>query len=152
LKIYIISRIREVIRNKILAPVADENKSANRSLTHRIRSVERRMNSMEQALQKFTAAIELYARHLSSHTSAIQGLSEASQQLKASAAEQNHILRYLLEAVGQPVPGKEEAAPAVEPEAPAPGIPEPEEAGRKRFPPGCVRNRLPRASGESGKI
>jgi exonuclease VII large subunit len=54
-----------------------------------------RYEGTERALTSFADAMQEYARHLSSHTSAIQGLSEASQALKDSAAEQNQILYRL---------------------------------------------------------
>jgi predicted nucleic acid-binding Zn-ribbon protein len=54
-----------------------------------------RYDSTERALASFASAMQEYARHLASHTSAIQGLSEASQSLKNSAAEQNQILYRL---------------------------------------------------------
>jgi hypothetical protein len=43
--------------------------------------------------------MQIYAGHLASHTSAIQGLSQASQALRMSAAEQNRILGKLSESV-----------------------------------------------------
>jgi chromosome segregation ATPase len=54
-----------------------------------------RYEGTEKALASFADAMQEYARHLSSHTSAIQGLSEASHALKDSAAEQNQILYRL---------------------------------------------------------
>jgi GAF domain-containing protein len=59
------------------------------------------MSRTEQALQELSAAIAEYAVHLKSHTAAIQGLSEASQELKRSAAEQNRILADLVETIAQ---------------------------------------------------
>ncbi len=55
----------------------------------------RRYEGTEKALESFASAMQEYARHMASHTSAIQGLSEASQSLKNSAAEQNQILYRL---------------------------------------------------------
>lgn len=55
----------------------------------------RRYEGTEKALESFAAAMQEYARHMASHTSAIRGLSEASQALKNSAAEQNQILYRL---------------------------------------------------------
>ena len=141
------------LHRRLLAPVTDENKRTNRSLTRKIKTVEQRMNSMEQALEKFTAAIEVYAQHLSSHTSAIQNLSEASHELKRGAAEQNRVLMHLMEILGQPGAHKEGIAPEVKPEQP----PEPkqlitDEVGKKQFPPGCVRNRLRLPPGKSWEI
>ena len=105
------------------------------------------MNSTEKALEKFAAAIELYAQHLSSHTSAIQGLSEASHELKRSAAEQNRVLAHLFESVtkpGQtaPAPQLEKAAPQAERKALAPAEPTPVTA-RKPSTPGCARSGQP---------
>ncbi len=54
-----------------------------------------RYEGTERALASFARAMEEYAGHLASHTSAIQGLSEASHALKNSAAEQNQILYRL---------------------------------------------------------
>jgi hypothetical protein len=54
-----------------------------------------RFDATEKALTDFSNAIELYARHLASHTSAIQGLSEASQSLKGITAEQNRVLHQM---------------------------------------------------------
>lgn len=60
-------------------------------------SVEKRPSvPADTALDKFAAAMADYARHLASHTSAIQGLSEASQELKRGAAEQNRVLAAML--------------------------------------------------------
>jgi hypothetical protein len=72
------------------------------------------MSRTEQALQELATAIAKYAVHLKSHTAAIQGLSEASHELKQSAAEQNRVLAYLVESITQipprtePVTGSEE--------------------------------------------
>ena len=65
-----------------------------------------------------------------SHTNAIQGLSEASQELKKGAAEQNKVLARLLETAEQTGP-----RPEIETEEVAPEVEE------KKFPPGCIRNR-----------
>ena len=79
------------------------------------------MTRMEQTLRELTEAISEYALHLKSHTSAIQGLSEASQELKRSAAEQNRVLAELVNAIKQTpsriepgTTGKPEPAPSPE--------------------------------------
>jgi hypothetical protein len=89
------------------------------------------MESTQQALTSFAAAIAEYAEHLKSHTSAIQGLAEASQELKKGAAEQNRVLTHLVESIGKGEPVAEEAAPAEEVET----------LKKAKFPPGCVRGR-----------
>jgi signal peptidase I len=158
-----------ILHRGIFAPVINEEKRANRALSHQIASTEQRMNSTEQALEKFAAAIELYAQHLNSHTGAIQGLSGASQELRISSAEQNRVLMHLMETMGQPRPKEAELASRVEPTVSEPERPalaterpalaaeipmlvaerpmlEPEkpvavEAVTKQYPPGCARNR-----------
>jgi signal peptidase I len=147
-----INRGGNFLHRGIFAPVINEEKRATRTLTRKIESTEQKMNSTEQALEKFAAAIELYAQHLSSHTSAIQGLSEASHELKRSAAEQNRVLIHLMENVGLPATKQAETAPKAEPparkfekpaieaEKPVPVMvkPLPEKAS-KQYPPGCAR-------------
>jgi len=119
---------RQKLHRGIFAPILDENQQVNQVL-------EQRMETTEQVLSKFTSAIEVYGQHLQSHTSAIQGLSEASQELKKGAAEQNKVLAHLLGTIEQtgPKPEIEKVAPEVE----AP-----------KFPPGCVRNRPGRTKEE----
>ena len=133
----------KALHRGIFSPVVNEAKNSNRALTRKIESAENRMSSTEQALEKFASAIELYAQHLNSHTSAIQGLSEASHELKNSSAEQNKVIMHLMESLGQPRARREEVAPKVEPEEPAIKVekPAPAEAGKKPFPPGCSRSR-----------
>jgi len=114
-----LNRSRRSLQRGIFAPVIEENQ-------HTSRMLDQRMKTSEQVLDKFTSAIELYAQHLESHTTAIQGLSEASQELKKGAVEQNKVLAHLLESIEQPSPKKiEEPAPEVE---------------ETQFPPGCVRS------------
>jgi septal ring factor EnvC (AmiA/AmiB activator) len=71
-------------------------------LSRKIEATEQKMTNTEQALEKFAAAVAEYAKHLSSHTSAIQGLSEASHELKKGAAEQNRVLMTLMENMSKP--------------------------------------------------
>jgi uncharacterized membrane-anchored protein YhcB (DUF1043 family) len=68
----------------------------NHALTRQVEATEKKMDATEQALKDFTAAIAEYAKHLSSHTGAIQGLAEASQELKKSAAFQNNVILDLI--------------------------------------------------------
>ncbi len=130
-----ISHGGNILHRGIFAPVISEEKRANRELTRKIEAAEQRMNSTEQALEKFATAIELYAQHLNSHTAAIQGLSEASHELKRSSAEQNQVIMHLMEMLGKPKPGEEWLTSRVEP-----AVPEPE---KKQFPPGCALSRCP---------
>jgi signal peptidase I len=71
-----------------VAPMVEENHRVGLLLS-------RRFEATEKALDDFSGAVQIYARHLASHTDAIQGLSEASQALKGSATEQNRILGHL---------------------------------------------------------
>jgi len=71
-----------------VSPVIEENHRADEILS-------KRMEATEKALESFAGAMQEYAQHLASHTFAIKGLAEASQELKNSAAEQNHILSHL---------------------------------------------------------
>lgn len=110
-----------ILHRGIFAPVINEEKRSNRLLTRKIEATEQKMSSTEQALEKFASAIELYAQHLSSHTSAIQGLSEASHELKRGAAEQNQVLIRLVENMDKGTFSREGIAPRVEP-VPLPDI------------------------------
>jgi signal peptidase I len=66
-------------------PVAGKNRRYDGSLS-------RRIEATEKALTSFAGAMQEYAQHMASHTSAIKGLSEASQALKDGAIEQNRVL------------------------------------------------------------
>ncbi len=96
-------------------------------------SAEKGAEYTQQALNNFAQAIAEYAGHLKSHTSAIQGLSEASQELKKGAAEQNKVLARLLETMEQTSPKKLEV---VEEEI----VEEAPEVEEIKFPPGCFRS------------
>jgi signal peptidase I len=76
----------------VLSPTIEENLRADIVLSHRFEATER-------ALDSFASAMQLYAQHMSSHTSAIRGLSEASQALKGSAVEQNRILGHMTKTI-----------------------------------------------------
>jgi hypothetical protein len=132
------------LHRSIFAPVINEEKRANRMLTRKIESTEKKIDTTEQALDKFSSAISEYAQHLASHTSAVQGLAEASHELKRGAAEQNRVLMALMQNMGQIPPGREIVIPPPGP----PPRPE-KEAGEivkplhgaldKAAPPGCAR-------------
>lgn len=71
-----------------ITPIVAENQQADIELSHRFEATERAMDG-------FSSAVQIYAQHLASHTSAVQGLRDASHALKDSAAEQNRILGHL---------------------------------------------------------
>lgn len=79
---------------EIVSPVVEENQRVSLVLSNRFVGT-------EKALESFASAMQQYAQHMASHTSAIQGLSEASQSLKNSAAEQNQILYRLSHTLGK---------------------------------------------------
>jgi hypothetical protein len=74
------------------APMVEENHRVDLQLS-------RRFEATEKALDDFAGAVQIYAQHLASHTSAVRGLSEASQALQGSAAEQNRILGHISNAI-----------------------------------------------------
>ena len=121
-----LSRGRQTVQKGIFAPVIEESQRSSRILERRIETTEKGMTGTQQALNNFAGAIAEYAEHLKSHTSAIQGLSEASQELRKGAAEQNKVLIHLMETMEQRTPKAEEVKPEVE---------------KVGFPPGCVRSR-----------
>jgi len=85
----------------VFLPIIEEEKRANHMLSRKIEATEKKMDTTEQALEKFSLAVTEYAKHLSSHTSAIQGLADASHELKKGAAEQNRVLAAIMENVGK---------------------------------------------------
>jgi methyl-accepting chemotaxis protein len=103
------------------------------------------MANTQEALTSFAGAIAEYAEHLKSHTSAIQGLSEASQELKKGAVEQNKVLERIAEVMGEKRPPSEEVVTATEPAIP--------EVKKIKLPPGCAKSRLQRQTrGEDERI
>ncbi|MFH1650884.1 MAG: signal peptidase I [Chloroflexota bacterium] len=126
------------LQTGIFSPVIRESHRTNRVLVQKIEGTEQRMNSTEQALEKFSVAVAEYAQHLASHTSAIQGLAEASHELKNSAAEQNRVLAQLIQngvvSAGNIAPPPPTATPAP---LPAPQAAAPKE---KTAPPGCIKS------------
>ncbi|MFC1918238.1 signal peptidase I [Chloroflexota bacterium] len=130
----------------IFNPVIRESHRTNRVLAQKIDSTEKKMENTEQALDKFATAIAEYAQHLASHTSAIQGLAEASHELKKSAAEQNRVLAHLMENMGQPnasapvIPEiAAEKKPAQIEESPREETIEVDNQVRVTYPPGCIK-------------
>ncbi len=122
-----LSRGRQTVQRGIFAPVIEEGQRSSRILEQRIETTEKGMVGTQQALNNFASAIAEYAEHLKSHTSAIQGLSEASQELKkVPPPEQNKVLSRLTEVMEQRAPKAEEVKPKVK---------------DVRFPSGCVRSR-----------
>ena len=101
---------RRALNRRLFAPLLERGKGASPLPTTKTASVEKRLDTVEQALDKFAVAMGEYARHLASHTSAIQGLAEASHELKESAAEQHRVMVYLTKASGLPGAGREEPA------------------------------------------
>ncbi len=105
------------IQKGIFSPVINEEKRANRMLSKKMEVTEKKMDSTEQALLQFSAAVSEYAKHLASHTSAIQGLAEASHELKRGAAEQNRVLSAIMENMANATPCT--PAPSAKPQAAA---------------------------------
>ncbi len=136
---------RRKVQEGVFAPVIRDNRRRGRLLEQRTERMETGVSATQHALEQFAGAIAEYAQHLKSHTSAIQGLSEASHELKNGAAEQNRVLTHLVEIMAQkplagvqPTPETEEAVPEqeiLEREKTAP------QAEKGKFPPGCVRSR-----------
>ena len=132
----------------IFSPVINEEKRANRMLSRKIEATEKKMDSTEQALVQFSAAVSEYAKHLASHTSAIQGLAEASQELKKGAAEQNRVLAAIMDNVVNTTRKQETIVHKTEAPPPVPPKPEskevkpvheiPELTGQSQ-PIGCAR-------------
>jgi len=130
-----ISRGGQKIHRGIFAPVIQETLRDTETLSQRINGTEKVMAQTQEALSSFASAMTEYAGHLRSHTSAIQGLAEASHELKRGAAEQNKALESIVEALQQRRSFTEETPPPEKPAAPAPA--------KGKYPPGCVRSKQP---------
>lgn len=91
-----ILRLGNLLLLAVFAPIINEEKRINRSLSRQIEANEKKISATETALKEFSAAVAEYAHHLSSHTSAIKGLSDASQELKRGGAAQNRFLENLI--------------------------------------------------------
>jgi signal peptidase len=83
------------LQNSLFAPFVKQNQEI-------VKSQQETSRMTSEALQKFATAMSEYAEHLASHTSAIRGLSDASQELKRGAAEQNRVLSAIMENIGEP--------------------------------------------------
>lgn len=118
-----ISRGTGWVHRGFFSPVIVEEKKASRALARQLEGTEKRMEHTEEALEKFSAAVAEYAKHLASHTSAIQGLSDASHELKRGASEQNRVLSAIMDNV-QKTGQKKETVIIKEVAAPAPPKPE----------------------------
>jgi hypothetical protein len=95
----ILAAFKERYRDSV-APIVEES--------HRVSLVlSNRFEGAEKAIGFFTGAMQQYAHHLESHTSAIRGLSEASQALRDSAVEQNQILHRMSRTFSQAKPEEE---------------------------------------------
>jgi hypothetical protein len=149
-----IGRGLRTLHRWVFSPVINEEKRINWMITSKIAATEEKMMATEEALGKFATAITDYAQHLSSHTSAIQGLNEASHELKKGAAEQNLALMRFMDNREPAEPRRETPHWKIEPSAPAPekrlfNFEEPAtepvskmpEKDQTQFPPGCARNR-----------
>jgi len=128
-----ISRGGQKIHRGIFAPVIRETVRDTETLAQRMDGTEKVMSQTQEALSSFATAMAEYAEHLKSHTSAIQGLAEASHELKKGAAEQNKVLEHIVEALQQGKLSTEKAPPPEKPAAPAPE--------KAKYPPGCVKSR-----------
>jgi len=73
-----ISRGGQKIHRGIFAPVIRETVRDTETLAERMDGTEKVMTQTQEALSSFATAMAEYAEHLRSHTSAIQGLAEAS--------------------------------------------------------------------------
>lgn len=63
----------------------------------RFERVEKKQEEVNQAVNGFASAMTEYAKHLESHTGAIQNLAKASEELKQAAGEQTKFLKGLAE-------------------------------------------------------
>ena len=128
-----LSRGGQKIHRGIFAPVIKETVRDTETLVQRMDGTEKVMAQTQEALSSFATAMAEYAEHLRSHTSAIQGLAEASHELKRGAAEQNKVLEHIAEALQQRKPSTGEAPSPEKPAAPTPE--------KAKYPPGCVKSR-----------
>ncbi|MFH0941733.1 MAG: signal peptidase I [Chloroflexota bacterium] len=116
-----INRGRMRLQQGIFAPVIEANRRIIEESQHgselvaeKVVNTEKKMDGLERTLAKFGSAIELYAEHLKSHTSAIQGLSAASQDLARTTAEQEKMLGRFYKSMEEkpPTPPAEKVAPS----------------------------------------
>jgi signal peptidase I len=136
-----ISRGGQKIHRGIFAPVIKETVRDTETIVQRMDSNEKVMAQTQDALSSFASAMAEYAEHLRSHTKAIQGLAEASHELKQGAASQNKALAHVVEALQQRRPLVEETRPPEKPVAPTPEKLEEPAMEKTTYPPGCVKSR-----------
>jgi len=144
-----ISRGGQKIHRGIFAPVIRETVRDTETIAQRMDGTEKVMAQTQDALSSFASAMAEYAEHLRSHTKAIQGMAEASHELKQGAAEQNKVLVHIVEALQQRKPLAEETRPQEKPAAPTPekleepAMEKPEAPATEKpiYPPGCVKSR-----------
>jgi len=113
-----IGRSRKRMQRGIFSPVIDETRRTNRV-------VEEGMGGTQRALGQFSSAMEEYAKHLRSHTSAIKGMSAASQELKKGAIEQNKVLSRLTGVMQRQMEAGRETPSEGKPAPPTEGKPAP---------------------------
>jgi hypothetical protein len=116
----------------IFAPVIDEEKRINRTLTRQIEANDRKLDTTERALKEFTTAVEEYARHLSSHKGATEGLSGASDEMKTGSEVRHRFLEHIMKNTEERLISKEALLATLksnmtppEESAPATGMPDP---------------------------
>lgn len=64
--------------------------------------IEKKQEAVSESLNRFASAMAEYAKHLESHTEAIQNLANASGELKEAAKEQTKFLKGLAEILEKP--------------------------------------------------
>ena len=161
---------RVFIHKSVFSPVIKETQRSSQALEKRIESTEKGNLDTQQALTSFASAISEYAEHLKSHTGAIQGLSDASQELKKGAAQQNEVLARLLDSMEQGNGGVKKQEPQMETKAPEIAEEPQMEAGESKvteeipeitrevpdttpnYPPGCFKSRTRLILDENGDV
>jgi hypothetical protein len=83
-----------------LSPIIEDSHRVSLVLSHRFEGA-------EKAIESFASAMQQYAQHMDSHTSAIQGLGEASQALESSAVEPDRDLDRLPPTIEEQKPDSE---------------------------------------------
>jgi hypothetical protein len=91
-----IFRLGSLLFLGMFSPVINEEKRTNRTLARQIEANEKKLDATERALKQFTEAVAQYARHLSSHTTAVQGLSAASDEFNTGSEVQNRFIQDLV--------------------------------------------------------
>jgi hypothetical protein len=109
----------------VFAPVIDEEKRINRTLTRQIEANDRKLDATEKALKEFTTAVEEYARHLSSHKGASEELSAASDEMEAGNEVHYRFLKHIMKNTEERLISKEALLATLKsntapPEEPAP--------------------------------